>query len=105
VLYIIYQEDRDDGAAMIRAANREEHLAYLDRHQDILVLGGALLEDDGIKRTGSCLIINVPSRAQAEDFSRHEPFRKAGLFKTVKILRMRRGQWNPSAAPNTAEAN
>jgi uncharacterized protein YciI len=105
VLYIIYQEDRDDGAAEIRAAKREEHLAYLDKHQNILVLGGALLEDDGIKRTGSCLIINVPSRAAVEDFSRNEPFRKAGLFKSVKIARMRRGQWNPAAAPRTAEGN
>jgi uncharacterized protein YciI len=46
VLYIIYQEDRDDGAE-IRAANKDEHFAYLDRHQDILLLGGALLDDDG----------------------------------------------------------
>ena len=105
MLYIIYQEDRDDGAAAIRAAMRDEHLAYLDKHRDILVLGGALLEDDGIKRTGSCLIITVASRAAAEDFSRDEPFRSAGLFKTVKIARMRRGQWNPSAAPQSAEGN
>ena len=104
MLYIIYQEDRDD-AVEIRAANKDEHFAYLDRHQDILVLGGALLADDGIRRTGSCLIINVTSRDEAEDFSRNEPFRRAGLFKTVKITRMRRGQWNPSAAPKTAEGN
>ena len=65
MLYIIYQEDRDDGAE-IRASNKDEHFAYLDRHQDILLLGGALLGDDGVKRTGSCLIINVPSREQAE---------------------------------------
>jgi uncharacterized protein YciI len=103
VLFIIYQEDRDSGAAEIRAANREKHLAYLDRHQGILVLGGALLADDGVARTGSCLIINVTSREEAEKFSRHEPFRKAGLFKSVKIARMRRGQWNPAAAPKSAE--
>ena len=29
----------------------------------------------------------------------------AGLFQTVKITRMRRGQWNPAAAPKTAEGN
>jgi uncharacterized protein len=102
LLYIIYQEDRDDGSE-IRAANRERHLAYLETHHDVLVLGGALLADDAIKRTGSCLIINVPNRAAAEEFSRNEPFRKAGLFKSVKITRMRRGQWNPAAAPTTAE--
>jgi uncharacterized protein len=104
VLYIIYQEDRDDGVA-IRAANKEQHFAYLERHRDILVLGGALLADDGIARIGSCLILNVASRAQVEEFSRNEPFRKAGLFKSVKITRMRRGQWNPAAAPKTAEGN
>ena len=104
MLYIIYQEDREDGLP-IREAERERHLAYLERHKDILVLGGALLADDGKSRTGSCLIINVPDRAAADAFSRDEPFRKAGLFKSVKITHMRRGQWNPTAAPNTAEGN
>jgi len=104
MLYIIYQEDRE-GADAIRAAERERHLAYLERHKNILVLGGALVADDGGRRLGSCLILNVPGRADAEAFSRDEPFRKAGLFRTVKITRMRRGQWNPAAAPKTAEGN
>jgi uncharacterized protein len=104
MLYIIYQEDREGGES-IRTAEREHHLAYLERHKDILVLGGALLADDGAKRTGSCLIINVPGREAAEAFSRDEPFRKAGLFKSVKISLMRRGQWHPAAAPKTAEGN
>ena len=102
MLYIIYQEDRPDGAAL-RAAHREAHFAYLEKHKDILVLGGALLADDGTTRTGSVLIINVPDRAAAEAFSRDEPFRKAGLFSSVTIARMRRGQWNPAAAPKSAE--
>jgi uncharacterized protein YciI len=104
MLYIIYQEDRADGAA-VRAANREAHFAYLDKHKDIVVLGGALLAEDGTTRTGSVFVINVPDRAAAEAFSRDEPFRKAGLFGTVKISRMRRGQWNPAAAPKTAEGH
>ncbi|HEX9673424.1 MAG TPA: YciI family protein [Burkholderiales bacterium] len=104
MLYIIYQEDRPDGAAM-RAANREAHFAYLEKHKHILVLGGALLAEDGTTRTGSVLVINVPDLAAAEAFSRDEPFRKAGLFRAVKISRMRRGQWNPAAAPKSAEGN
>jgi hypothetical protein len=47
----------------------------------------------------------VASRVEAEEFSRHEPFRTAGLFKSVKIARMRRGQWNPAAAPKSAEGD
>ena len=104
MLYVIYQEDGPDSKA-IRAATKEAHLAYLDRHEDILVLGGATLAEDGVTRTGSILILNVPSMADAENFSLNEPFRKAGLFKTVKITRMRRGQWNPAVAPKTPEGN
>jgi uncharacterized protein YciI len=102
MLFIIYQEDHPNGAA-IRAANKAAHFAYLDQHAEKLVLGGALLADDGVKRLGSCLVLNVPTREDAEEFSRNEPFRKAGLFESVKIRRMRRGQWNPAAAPKTAE--
>lgn len=104
MLYIIYQED-GPGSKAIRAQWKEAHLAYLDQHKDILVLGGATLAEDGLARTGSVLILNVPSRAVAEAFSNNEPFRKAGLFKSVKITRMRRGQWNPAAAPETPEGN
>lgn len=104
MLYIIYQEDRPGGAAT-RAAQRDAHFAYLERHSDIVVLGGALLDDEGVTRTGSVLVINVSGRAAAEAFSENEPFRKAGLFSTVKVSRMRRGQWNPAAAPKSAEGH
>lgn len=104
MLYIIYQLDKP-GSEAIRDAARADHFKYLDKHADILVLGGALLAEDGVTRTGSVLIINVPSKADADQFSENEPFRKAGLFHTVQISRMRRGQWNPAAAPKTAEGN
>lgn len=104
MLYIIYQIDKPGGED-IRAATREAHFKYLDEHEDILVLGGAMLGEDGKTRTGSVLIVNVPGRAEAEAFSENEPFRKAGLFDRVEINRMRRGQWNPAAAPKTAEGN
>ena len=104
MLYIIYQIDKP-GSEEIRARTREDHFAYLDAHEDILVLGGALLGDDGRTRRGSVLIVNVPSREAAEAFSRDEPFRKAGLFERVEISHMRKGQWNPEAAPKTAEGD
>ncbi len=104
MLYMVYGVDKA-GASERRANAREEHFAYLEAHKDILVLGGATLGDDGDTRTGSVLIINVPSRADADRFSENEPFRKAGVFETVTVTRMRRGQWNPAAAPKTAEGN
>ncbi len=104
MLYVIYQVDKPNSQA-IRAAQRAAHLKYLDDHEDILVLGGAMLAEDGTTRTGSVLIINVPSQEAAERFSANEPFRQADLFERVEITRMRRGQWNPAAAPKTAEGH
>lgn len=104
MLYIIYQEDGPNGAAL-RALHRDTHFAYLEKHKDILLLGGAMIAEDGATRTGSVLILNVPNRAAAESFSANEPLRSAGVFSSVKISRMRRGQWNPAAAPKSAEGN
>jgi uncharacterized protein YciI len=104
MLYVLYMED-GARSAEIRAAMREAHLAYLDRHKETLVLGGALLAEDGKTRTGSMLVLNVPNREAAEEFSANEPFQRAGLFASVKITRMRRGQWNPEAAPTSPEGN
>ncbi len=104
MLYIIYQVDGPESAE-IRGATRGKHFKYLDDHEDILVLGGAMLADDGTTRTGSVLIINVDRLADAREVSENEPFRRAGLFARVEISRMRRGQWNPDAAPESAEGN
>lgn len=102
MLFVIHGTDKPD-AAHIREAAKPDHFAYLEEHRDILVLGGAALADDGVTRIGSVLVVNVPDRAAAEAFSEAEPFRAAGLFETVTITRMRRGQWNPDAAPDTAD--
>ncbi|MFT5508843.1 MAG: hypothetical protein ACI89J_001920 [Hyphomicrobiaceae bacterium] len=105
MLYIIHQRDNPEHSKAIRAATRPAHFAYLEEHKDILVLGGAMLDDDDETRIGSVLIINVADRQAAELFSANEPFRKAGLFERVEITRMRRGQWNPDAAPQSAEGS
>lgn len=104
MLYMLYGVDGPHGPA-IRAATLEAHFAYLERNRDILVLGGATLTDDGGTRNGSVLIINVPGRAEADAFARDEPFREAGLFAQYTVTRMRRGQWNPEAAPKTPEGS
>ena len=104
MLYIMVNEDRTDGQA-IRDATREAHLAYLERNKNIVMLAGGTLAEDGKTRTGSVFIVNVTSREAAEKFSAEEPFRKAGLFQTVKITRMRRGQWNPQNAPRSQEGS
>jgi uncharacterized protein YciI len=104
LLFIIYQEDVENSAPL-REIHKPAHFKYLTEWEDKLVLGGAMMSDDGTGRLGSVLILNVKSRIEAEAFSANEPLRMGGVFKSVKITRMRRGQWNPNAAPKTAEGN
>jgi uncharacterized protein len=104
MLYMLYGVDGPDGAAR-RDVARKEHFEYLEKHRGILVLGGATLADADDTRTGSLLIINVPDRAAADAFAEGEPLRKAGVFKYYSVNRMRRGQWNPAAAPKTAQGD
>ena len=83
------------------AAIREEHLlphrAYLQSQKGILVLAGATQTDDGKDAIGSLFVVNVDSRDKAKAFSDGDPFTRAGVFSDVKIVRMRKGQWNPEA--------
>jgi uncharacterized protein YciI len=95
----------DPARAHLRQELLDVHVAYLNAHQDKIVLGGAQLREDGTTRHGSVLILNVKSLADAEAFVREEPYAKAGLFRTQKISRMRRAAWNPQNAPATPDGN
>lgn len=105
MLYILYCRDDPSVSAHIRSTLKEAHLAYLAEHAGLIVLGGAMLDEDGEKRLGSTLILNVRSLAEAEAFSVNEPFRRAGLYASVDITRMRRAQWRPELAPQSVEGN
>lgn len=85
------------GMADARAAIRATHLKYLDDRADVVVLGGVTYGADG-EKDGSVWILNLPDLTAAEAFVADEPFVKAGLFQWVRVRRMNKGQWNPSAA-------
>lgn len=84
--------------AELREKGLQPHRDYLKSQNKILVLSGGTTSDDGKEFVGSLLIVNVGTRAQAQAFADGDPFMKAGMFKDVKITRMRKGQWNPEAA-------
>ena len=95
-LFAIQTADKP-GMADVRAALRNTHLDYLARHEYIVALGGVTYGADGAK-DGSVWIVNLPDLAAAEAFAAAEPFIQAGLFQSVRIRRMNKGQWNPAAA-------
>ena len=84
--------------AALREKGLQVHLDYLKSQKGILVLSGATLTDDGKDYVGSLLIVNVNSRGEAKAFVDGDPFQKAGMFTSVTITRMSKGQWNPQAA-------
>lgn len=97
MLWVISCIDKPNTAA-IRESVLQPHRDYLGSKKDILVLAGATQTDDGKTAIGSCFIVNVGSRAEAKAFSDGDPFTQNGVFASITITRMRKGQWNPGAA-------
>ena len=91
--YVIQTTDKT-GAAKVRADNRPAHLEYLTKHQDLLLAGGALVEDDGTGGSGGVLIVDTDDRKEAERFIAEDPFSKAGLFEKVTVTRWRKAFFN-----------
>ena len=85
------------GMADVRAAIRQTHLDYLAAHLEAVVLGGVTFGADD-EKDGSVWIVNQPDLAAAEAFVAAEPFVMAGVFQSVRLRRMNKGQWNPPAA-------
>jgi len=97
MLWAISCVDKPDTVS-IRTERVEAHRAYLKSQKRILVLAGATQNDDGTQAIGSLFVVNVGSRAEAKAFSDGDPFTQGGVFASVTITRMRKGQWNPEAA-------
>ena len=66
-----------------RAELREAHVAHV-RGAGVTRLAGPLLDDSGAI-VGSLLVIEVDDLAAAEAFSAADPYRQAGVFRTVEI--------------------
>ncbi len=97
MLWTISCTDKPNTAA-VRASVLQPHRDYLQSQKGILVLAGATQTDDGTEAIGSLFVVNVNSRAEAKAFSDGDPFTQNGVFATITITRMRKGQWNPGAA-------
>jgi uncharacterized protein YciI len=65
------------------------HWAYELSIKDRILAAGSLRSDDGVTKTGSLLIVDVPSRAEALALIEGDPATKAGLRGRFTIRR-----WN-----------
>lgn len=81
------------GAGELRAAIRPAHLEYLKVNDAKIQMAGPILSADGSAMVASLLILNVPSKADADAFVAGDPYTKAGLFQSVSIAPWRQVVW------------
>ena len=63
----------------------------------LVTIVGGLHVMRGEMTIGSLFVVNVNSRAEAKKFSDGDAFTQNGVFASITITRMRKGQWTPEA--------
>ena len=67
----------------VRKANRDAQLAHIAA-SGVVEMAGPFLNDKG-EMSGSLVILEVGSKAEAEAWAAADPYAKAGLFAKVRI--------------------
>lgn len=88
--YVIYANDRP-GRLELRMQTRPDHIAYLQSKADMIMAGGATLQEDNETMCGSLLIVEADSLEAAQAFAADDPFNKAGVFESVTVRPWRWG--------------
>lgn len=84
--WLIVSKDSENGPA-IRAdsAVMDAHWAYELANRERILVAGSLRADDGVTKIGSLLILDVPTRADAERFFAADPASQAGMRGETEI--------------------
>lgn len=81
MLYAIICQDKP-GALQIRQDNRAAHLAYIEK-TGVVQLAGPFIENG--QMTGSLVLIEADSLAQAQSWAANDPYKAADLFESVRV--------------------
>jgi uncharacterized protein len=84
VLYAIHCYDRPD-VLEVRLRVRAEHQDHLRNATVRIALCGPLLGSDGETMVGSLFVVEAPDREAAEAFANADPFRREGVWESVRI--------------------
>jgi uncharacterized protein YciI len=83
MLFAVTIEDKP-GMAATRRAVRAAHLDWLERHRDMLVLAGPIMDGQG-NSIGSVRVVEAPDQAAVQALTDGDPFATAGCFARVAI--------------------
>jgi len=83
MLYALVAHDKADGFEA-RTAARPDHLKHLEALGDTLVLAGPYLDEQG-RMTGSIMVVEAETQAEAEALFAKDPFMVQGVFERYDI--------------------
>ena len=84
MLYAFFLLDKP-GALATRVEMRPAHKAYLAVKAGQIAFAGPLLGDDGKTMVGSLLVVDFPSREEADRWIAGEPFTRAGVYASTSV--------------------
>lgn len=82
MLVAVITKDKPDSLDL-RLETREAHVAYL-KSSNIVQMAGPFVDEDGVM-SGSMIILEVETVAQARAWADNDPYVKAGLFERTRI--------------------
>lgn len=88
---VIFTDKPDQGE--VRAANLPAHIEWLERHQDLIPVGGSLRHEPCDLPKGGLWIAQAESKSQLEALIKTDPFFIAGLRQSCEIL-----HWSKASA-------
>ena len=72
----------------LRLANREEHIKYIGKIGEKLILAGPILDDQD-NPSGTVLILNFKDLDAVKRFLNDDPYKKVKLFQKVEIIKFK----------------
>ena len=71
------------GHLEVRKANRDAHLAYIEK-TGVVEMAGPLLDAEG-QMSGSLIVLDVADQSAAQAWADADPYAAAGLFDSVTL--------------------
>jgi len=85
MLFAVIFTDRPDQGDL-RAANLQAHIEWLEKHKDVIPVGGSLRHELGQTPKGGLWIAEAKTKLELEELLKTDPFYTAGLRQSYEIL-------------------
>jgi uncharacterized protein len=90
-LFAAIFEDDPGAAERVRAVAEADHLAWLEKHREQVLVAGALRPADGGAANGGLWLIDAETAEEARRICVEDPFYRQGLRKTFRLESWSRG--------------